>query len=365
MPPKPRAKKKKKKSKQTGNEPEAKPEPEPDPEPEREPEREPEPEPEPKPKAAASDLVRNAQPPTDEGLRAELAELTLRQLKSRAREAGASADAVDALDDAPDAKAAAIELVVQHTETAEPLPTAAELRAELKGLTLRQLKARARDGGADGSAVDALDDAPDPKAAAVDLVLSHAQVRPDAAAIPEGIPKRKDDDGGADAEGAQQGGAVGVHSAGKAARGRAPPERSAFASLRFDDVVPVEAGKLQTVLGKDHDVSLEIINMKGGGDIDQAVIDGIEHCSTFIVFGSKHYGQDTGNPACTYYESKFAQSLQKRIILIRMIPFDEKFEQPQARFMFGLNKLEIPWLLGTPMPADLPEKVAEAMELLP
>ena len=32
-----------------------------------------------------------------------------------------------------------------------------------------------------------------------------------------------------------------------------------------------------------------------------------------------------------------------------MIPFDEKFEQPQARFMFGLNKLEIPWLLGTPM----------------
>ena len=31
----------------------------------------------------------------------------------------------------------------------------------------------------------------------------------------------------------------------------------------------------------------------------------------------------TGNAACTYYESKFAQNRKKRIILIRMIPFGE------------------------------------------
>ena len=59
--------------------------------------------------------------------------------------------------DAPDAKAAAVELVVQHTETAEPLPAADELRAELEDLTLRQLKVRARDEGADGAAIDAVD----------------------------------------------------------------------------------------------------------------------------------------------------------------------------------------------------------------
>ena len=59
--------------------------------------------------------------------------------------------------DAPDAKAAAVELVVQHTETAEPLPAADELRAELSDLTLRQLKVRARDEGADGAAIDAVD----------------------------------------------------------------------------------------------------------------------------------------------------------------------------------------------------------------
>ena len=54
-----------------------------------------------------------------------------------------------------------------------------------------------------------------------------------------------------------------------------------------------------------------------GGDIEATVIDGIEHCDTFVVFGSKVYGEDTGNSACTYYESKFALDRKKRIILIR------------------------------------------------
>ena len=47
------------------------------------------------------------------------------------------------------------------------------------------------------------------------------------------------------------------------------------------------------------------------------MIDGIEHCDTFIIFGSRAYGEDTGNSACTYYESKFALDRKKRIILIR------------------------------------------------
>ena len=55
----------------------------------------------------------------------------------------------------------------------------------------------------------------------------------------------------------------------------------------------------------------------GGGDIEATVIDGIEHCETFIVFGSQSYGEDTGNTARTYYESKFALDRKKRIILIR------------------------------------------------
>ena len=66
-----------------------------------------------------------------------------------------------------------------------------------------------------------------------------------------------------------------------------------------------------------------------------------------------------------------------------MIPFEEEFEQLQARVMFGMNKLEIPWLLGTEMvsphcghcvrihqsvtgarvqPADLPAQIMSAIE---
>ena len=58
----------------------------------------------------------------------------------------------------------------------------------------------------------------------------------------------------------------------------------------------------------------------GGDDIEAKMIGGIEHCDTFVVFGSKSYGEDTGNSASTYYESKFALDRKKRIILIRQQP---------------------------------------------
>eukprot|EP01043_Picozoa_sp_COSAG02_P015626 COSAG02_NODE_670_length_18676_cov_29.852029_1_plen_399_part_10 len=141
-----------------------------------------------------------------------------------------------------------------------------------------------------------------------------------------------------------------------------PPCRRAFASLRFDDVVPAEAEKLRVVL-EARGVSLQIVNMKGGGDIDAAVQHGIKSCDTFIIFGTAKYGENTGNMACTYYESKFAWDQKKRIILIRMIPFDQQYEFEQAQFLFGLNLLVLPWMLGAPMPSDLADKIVEAMEI--
>ena len=108
-------------------------------------------------------------------------------------------------------------------------------------------------------------------------------------------------------------------------------------------------------------VSLEIIDMMGGGDIDREVFSGIEQCSTFIVFGSARYGEDTGNSACTYYEYKHAFAKKKRIILLRMIPFGQEFEELQARVIFNANCLVLPWMLGAPMPADLPDRILQAM----
>ena len=102
-----------------------------------------------------------------------------------------------------------------------------------------------------------------------------------------------------------------VHSAG-GADARSPERRYTsaeriFGSMRFGDehgVVPM-ATQLGAAL-EERGAQLTIVNMAGGGDIDRAVIDGIESCDTFLVFGSAKYGEDTGNHACTYYESKFA-----------------------------------------------------------
>jgi hypothetical protein len=98
----------------------------------------------------------------------------------------------------------------------------------------------------------------------------------------------------------------------------------AFCSLRFGPehgVVPM-AEQLRSSLAP-HGATLNMVDMVGGGDIDLAVQTGIEQCDTFIVFGSAKYGEDTGNQACTYYESKFAWDRKKHIVLIRMIPFDQ------------------------------------------
>ena len=45
-----------------------------------------------------------------------------------------------------------------------------------------------------------------------------------------------------------------------------------------------------------------------------------------------------------------------------MIPFDQEFEHLQARMLFGMNKFQITWELGKPMPPDLPDRIVEAMQ---
>ena len=60
------------------------------------------------------------------------------------------------------------------------------------------------------------------------------------------------------------------------------------------------------------------VGARSTGRMRSAVQDGILAADAFVVFGSAKYGEDTGNAACTYYESKFAQGQKKKIILIRM-----------------------------------------------
>lgn len=196
--------------------------PSPEPEPE-----EPEEEPEPDPAQHARGNSWTAE--KDASFRGELSELKLSQLKKRAR-VYVSDDVVDGLDDEISPKAAAIELLVslaRHALEEEEQAAAlqadaartariaakrkqradeaaaeaarlaaaekyarlkaaadkaaivrkkkeAELRAELGGLKLSELKKRARSEAVGAAAIDELDDADDPNAAAIELLVAAA-----------------------------------------------------------------------------------------------------------------------------------------------------------------------------------------------
>jgi len=88
--------------------------------------------------------------------------------------------------------------------------------------------------------------------------------------------------------------------------------------MRFP--APPEARALQTELAR-HGVTLKIVDLEAGGDIDQEVFSWLDFAETMIVFGTMRYGENTGNPACTYKELKFAQCTNKRLILLR-VPFN-------------------------------------------
>eukprot|EP01047_Picozoa_sp_COSAG01_P087317 COSAG01_NODE_20040_length_974_cov_1.698286_2_plen_245_part_01 len=134
-----------------------------------------------------------------------------------------------------------------------------------------------------------------------------------------------------------------------------------FGSMRFP--VPAEARQLQAVLATQYGVTLFILDVESGQDISDQVFEKIEQADTFLVFGTRHYGENTGNPASTYREAKFAQSAGKRILLIQMMPWEEKFDHLTARVLFGMNRLTLDWQLGSPMPSDLPAQIVRALHL--
>eukprot|EP01047_Picozoa_sp_COSAG01_P083022 COSAG01_NODE_17200_length_1170_cov_12.417367_2_plen_369_part_01 len=138
-------------------------------------------------------------------------------------------------------------------------------------------------------------------------------------------------------------------------------KRLVFGSSRWP--LPPEARQLQAVLDAEHGVTLFLLAAEPGRDISDEIFAKIEEADTFLVFGTRNYGENTGNPASTYYEAKFAQNAQKRILLIQMMPWDEKFDHLTARVLFGMNRLTLDWQLGAPMPPDLPAMIVRALQL--
>ena len=106
--------------------------------------------------------------------RAELAGLKMSTLRKRVKEAGAGQQAIEEADDADDARAAMIELLLasQSGQTDRPDSALEALRQELISLKLGALRKRARAAGVDHDTIDEIDEDEDPKAALVELIVT-------------------------------------------------------------------------------------------------------------------------------------------------------------------------------------------------
>ena len=93
-------------------------------------------------------------------------------LKRRARAAGCTEAEIEEADDADDPKAAMAALILSHEASGQE--TSDVLRRELEGLKPSALKRRARAAGATEQEVEEADDAQDPSAAMVELIVSRA-----------------------------------------------------------------------------------------------------------------------------------------------------------------------------------------------
>ena len=110
-------------------------------------------------------------------LRQELSGLKLKALKSRARELGVSEEALEDADDEADVKAAVISLCTEAAMAGEGGggEEVAALRADLAQLKLKALKKRAREAGVSADALEDADDADDVKQAVADLIVGTSQ----------------------------------------------------------------------------------------------------------------------------------------------------------------------------------------------
>ena len=166
-------------------------------------------------------------------------------------------------------------------------------------------------------------------------------------------------------------------------------------------------------------MTLRIINPAAGQNISEQVFGTMEDCDAFMAFGSRDYGEDTGNPASTFHEvsywqvscgvrqhptkptksttlasrqttsqdlrptthdpstrhsaptthpppqnsvaSKSKGGAAKPMILLRMIDWEEEFDHLTARVIFGRNDLTLTWLIGQPLPPTLVEDVLKTV----
>eukprot|EP01043_Picozoa_sp_COSAG02_P067200 COSAG02_NODE_10713_length_1875_cov_3.453266_2_plen_292_part_00 len=118
----------------------------------------------------ASGSAEEGVPPAEAALVAELAGMRIRALNARAEELGVPAHKLDEAEDAADTRGALVSLIVEQMKEQEAARLA-QLQAELGTMRIRALTKRAEELGVDGALLDAAEDAADTKAATIALIL--------------------------------------------------------------------------------------------------------------------------------------------------------------------------------------------------
>ena len=126
------------------------------------------------------------------------------------------------------------------------------------------------------------------------------------------------------------------------------PRRRGFCSMRFgkDQVHQHEAPALKAALAK-HGIDL-FGAPKRGEDISRVVFEALALSDFFIAFATPTYGEDTGNPACTFTGAR----RRKRASLsrsFRMLKEGEEFETSRPGVLLADSH---EWPLGSTRNAD-------------
>jgi hypothetical protein len=114
--------------------------------------------------------------------RSELQGLRLKDLRKRARDGGIGAQLLEDAADADDPKSAVIELLMDKKEhntslTAQEADSEAALRSELDTLRLKELRSRAKTAGVSADDLEDAADSDDPKGYVIQLLLAHGSSR--------------------------------------------------------------------------------------------------------------------------------------------------------------------------------------------
>ena len=241
------------------------------------------------------------QQPAATALRQELQAMRLRELRKRARDSGVDADALEETTSASDQKGAVIALLLEHTAANAVADTSST--AHLHAMSLKDVRALAREAGVDEDALEDTMDMEDPKGAVIALIVAAKSV------------VRSDRPHFGSRSSPSQSSEQGKPRAASADRSAAPAHQSTkhvMLSYQWDNQRQVT--KVHELLTKLGVACWMDIHGGMGTDVYESMAEGVSNASVVVCFMSQAY-QDS--PNCRL-ELKFAQQSGVEIIPVMM-----------------------------------------------